>query len=129
MGCRRNGCWRNGFGKMSGNHLELIQKTTTSCIEKIMNRVGRVPFLRKVKARKTISLHITRYNEGVHIFLTFSPVASANPGNQNLISLFTTLFQDSMEEYTYIAREAGLTWSITASNQGFEVHSQLTTSV
>ena len=57
----------------------------------------------------------------MYLIIFFSPVATSNAGNRNLMEIYATLFVDSMKEYSYIASNAGLSWNIQTTDYGFEV--------
>ncbi|KYN43148.1 Insulin-degrading enzyme [Trachymyrmex septentrionalis] len=52
------------------------------------------------------------------IFDFFSPFASMDPLSYNYTSIFTYLFRDSLNKYTYLAHLAGLNWEFNSSKYG-----------
>jgi insulysin len=51
----------------------------------------------------------------------FSPVAYTDPTNCNMTSLFTELFKDALNEYSYDAELAGLSYDLMSTICGMVV--------
>lgn len=55
------------------------------------------------------------------VLLLCSPLVFLDPNKSNLTTMFVHLLKDSLNEYAYAARLAGIGWNISSNKYGLQV--------